>query len=242
MQVLNFAISCKKVFFDTISLKIYIKYDFVVINNPYIEKVIADADIIHIPEEIYTHAGKWSEYFSKANPIVLEIGTGMGNFFAKQVWECPDKNFIWMEIRYKRLFQTAEKSRKSGNNNFVMLKDMAQNIDKIFTENEISETYIFFPDPWPKDRHKKHRLLQANFLKNLFNITKSGWKLYFKSDHREYFDSVKQLVEQEWIWSILNWTHNYENTQVFDMNNITEFESMYRGENTDINYMELQKM
>jgi len=210
MQVLNFAISCKKVFFDTISLKIYIKYDFVVINNPYIEKVIADADIIHIPEEIYTHAGKWSEYFSKANPIVLEIGTGMGNFFAKQV--------------------------------FVMLKDMAQNIDKIFTENEISETYIFFPDPWPKDRHKKHRLLQANFLKNLFNITKSGWKLYFKSDHREYFDSVKQLVEQEWIWSILNWTHNYENTQVFDMNNITEFESMYRGENTDINYMELQKM
>jgi len=101
-----------------------------VVNNPYIEKVVVDADIMHQSQEIYTHAGKWSEYFNNANPIVLEIGTGMGNFFAKQVWEHPDKNFIWMEIRYKRLFQTAEKSRKSENNNFVMLKDMAQNIDK----------------------------------------------------------------------------------------------------------------
>jgi len=43
------------------------------------------------------------------------------------------------------------------------------------------------------------------------------------------------------MWKIINWTHNYENSEVFDMNNITEFESMYRGENTDINYIELAK-
>jgi tRNA (guanine-N7-)-methyltransferase len=55
-----------------------------------------------------------------------------------------------------------------------MLKDFAQNIDKIFITGEITETYIFFPDPWPKDRHRKHRLLQAEFLKNLYNITKVG--------------------------------------------------------------------
>ena len=79
-----------------------------------------------------------------------------------------------MEIRYKRLFQTAEKSRKTKNPHFVMLKDFAQNIDKIFTQDEVSETYIFFPDPWPKDRHKKHRLLQTDFLKNLYDITKPG--------------------------------------------------------------------
>jgi tRNA (guanine-N7-)-methyltransferase len=79
-----------------------------------------------------------------------------------------------MEIRYKRLFQTAEKSRKYDTSHFVMLKDFAQNIDKIFMENEVSETYIFFPDPWPKDRQKKHRLLQEEFLKNLYRVIKPG--------------------------------------------------------------------
>jgi tRNA (guanine-N7-)-methyltransferase len=95
----------------------------------------------------------------------------MGNFFAKQVGENPGKNFIGMEIRFKRLHQTAEKSRKSESPHFVMLKDFAQNIDKIFAESEVNDTYIFFPDPWPKDRHRKHRLLQAEFLKNLYAIT-----------------------------------------------------------------------
>jgi tRNA (guanine-N7-)-methyltransferase len=210
-----------------------------VINNPYIEKVRQDTDILHIPEDIYSHKWKWNKYFNNSQDIVLEVGTGMWNFFSKQVWEHPDKNFIGMEIRYKRLFQTAEKSRKYDTSHFVMLKDFAQNIDKIFMENEVSETYIFFPDPWPKDRQKKHRLLQEEFLKNLYRVIKPGWKLFFKTDHREYFDSTKEVIEKQWIWKIVNWTHNYENSKIFDINNITEFEWMYRWENTDINYIEL---
>lgn len=183
----------------------------------------------------------------------------MGNFFGKQVWENPQKNFIGMEIRYKRCFQTAEKSRKSiyinsslqwkedvwktdGMMNFVVLKDFAQNIDKIFNESEVSETYIFFPDPWAnKDRQKKHRLLQEQFLENLYNITAVWGKLFFKTDHKEYFDSTREIIEKQWLWKILSWTHNYEESEIFDMKNITEFEWFYRGEKTHINYMELEK-
>lgn len=213
-----------------------------VINNPYIEKVQNDSDILHIPSEIYTHKWQWRKYFRNNNELILEIGTGMGNFFGKQVTRLPEKNFIGMEIRYKRLFQSAQKARKVGNKNFVMLKDFAQNIDQIFTQGEISETYIFFPDPWAnKDRQRKHRLLQENFLKNLHSITKSGWKLFFKTDHREYFDSTKDIIEKQWLWNIVSWTHNYENSEIFDVDNITEFEWFYRWENTDINYIELVK-
>lgn len=213
-----------------------------VVNNPYIEKVKLDSDILHSQEDIYAHKWRWWEYFKNNNEIILEIGTGMGNFFGKQVAEYPKKNFIGMEIRYKRLFQTAEKSRKSWVSNFVMLKDFAQNIDKIFTAEEISETYIFFPDPWAnKDRQRKNRLLQKDFLANLYTITKNGWKLFFKTDHREYFDSTKKIIETQWLWKTVHWTHDYENSQIFDMNNITEFEWLYRGKNTNINYLELVK-
>jgi len=213
-----------------------------VVNNPYIEKVQQDSNIIHIPEKIYTHKWKWKEYFGNNNDIILEIGTGMWNFFGSQVNRHPEKNFIGMEIRYKRLFQSAQKARKADEPHFVMLKGFAQNIDKIFIENEISETYIFFPDPWAnKERQRKHRLLQTDFLKNLHDITKPWGKLYFKTDHREYFDSTREILEEQWLWKVQNWTHDYENSEIFDMNNITEFEWFYRGENTDINYIELVK-
>lgn len=211
-------------------------------NNPYIEKVHLDPDILTDTKKLYAHKWKWSEYFWNSSPIVLEIGTGMGNFFGRQVAKYPEKNFLGMEIRYKRLFQTAEKSRKAEKPSFIMLKDFGQNISDIFETGEISETYIFFPDPWAnKDRQRKHRLLQEKFLSDLYDITKAGGKMYFKTDHKEYFDSTKEIIESQWLWKIANWTHNYENSEIFDMDNITEFEGFYRGEKTDINYLELEK-
>jgi tRNA G46 methylase TrmB len=50
-------------------------------NNPYIELVQNDNNILHIPEEIYPLKGNWAEYFKNKNPLILEVGTGMGNFF-----------------------------------------------------------------------------------------------------------------------------------------------------------------
>ena len=232
-------------------------------NNPYIEKVQTDSDIFTDTQKIYSHQWNWWAYFWNTHPLVLEIGTGMGNFFGKQVWEHHKENFIGMEIRYKRLWQTAEKSRRAianrwtsflweqkikieieawEKNNFLLLKDFGQNIDKIFSQWEISKTYIFFPDPWAnKDRQKKHRIMQAEFLENLFHITQSSWRVLFKTDHREYFDSSIEIIEKQWLWKISQKTYNYENSEMFDMKNITEFEGFYRGEKTAINYFELVK-
>ncbi len=93
------------------------------VNNPYIEKVKVHENIMVQSDDIYERKGKWDLYFGNSNPIVLEIGTGMGNFFSKQVNDFADKNFVGMEIRYKRLYHTAEKSRKTAYGNFVVLKE-----------------------------------------------------------------------------------------------------------------------
>ena len=217
-------------------------------NNPYIQKVLAHPKIITNTPDIYAQKWKWNDYFKNTHPTVLEIGTGMGNFFGKLCGENPNKNFIGMEIRYKRLFTTAEKARdwclhrNDRKENFIVIKDFAQNIDQIFENEEVSETYIFFPDPWAKkDRQKKHRLLQENFLQKLYNITKSWGKVYFKTDHKGYFDSTKDIITSQWIWNIQNWTHDYENSDIFDMKNITEFEAHYRGSKLKICFLELEK-
>ena len=213
------------------------------LNNPYVEKVEKHKKILIDVEEIYAHKWKWEDFFDNSNPIHLEIGTGMGNFFGKQVVENPDTNYIWIELRYKRLFSTAEKAMRWTWNNFIVIKDFGQHIDKIFWKWEIQTTHIHFPDPWwKKEKQKKHRLLQADFLKNLYDITKNWWSLIFKTDHREYFDTVLKTLKDQDIWNNEIVSHDYEaELSHFDTKDITEFEAYYRRFNTKICYLEAKK-
>ncbi len=214
------------------------------VNNHYIQKVLDHPYILTQQEHIYAHKGNWSSFFWNTSPIVLEIGTGMGNFFSKMIWENPEKNHIGMEIRYKRLYTTAEKWREKSSEDphFIVIKDFAQNIDKIFEQQEIQETYIFFPDPWAKkERQKKHRLMQGDFLEHLYQITKPGGKLYFKTDHREYFDATQAIIEKQKLWNIETISHEYQKEEIFTTKNITEFEAHYRGSDVPICYLECSK-
>ncbi|QFR39111.1 tRNA (guanosine(46)-N7)-methyltransferase TrmB [Candidatus Gracilibacteria bacterium 28_42_T64] len=213
------------------------------INNPYIEKVKAHPNIITKSEEASKHKGKWNEFFGNNNPIVLEIGTGLGNFFSTEASKNPDKNYIGMEIKYKRVYNTAEKTIAKGGENFVVIKDFAQKITDIFADGELELTYIFFPDPWAKkDRQKKHKLLQEEFLTNLCNKTKIGGKVIFKTDHKEYFDETLEILDELNLWEQSRKTYHYEkDIEEFDVTNITEFEQIFRGHKLEICYIELTK-
>ncbi len=213
------------------------------LNNPYVEKVENHKKILIETEEIYSHQWKWNTYFKNTHPIHLEIGTGMWNFFWREVVANPDINYVWIELRYKRLFATAEKAMKGTWDNFIVIKDFGQNIDKIFQAWEVSTTHIHFPDPWwKKERQKKHRLLQSDFLKHLYDITKSWWNLIFKTDHREYFDSVIEILAQQWLWKNKIVSYDYEaELSHFDTKSITEFEAYYRRFKTKICYLEAEK-
>ena len=226
------------------------------INNPYITKVKNHPKILtEVEKEIYPIKWKWDSFFGNKNPIVLEIGTGLWNFFSKNVNENLWKNFIAMEIRYKRCFMTAEKtlwkvknndnskdntSLEKYNNNFVVLKDYAENIDKIFDENEISETLIFFPDPWARKKWLKKRLVQENFLNDLYYRTKIWWKMIFKTDHLGYFLHVLQEIKKT-SWKISFKTFDYEKEWLYESDAITEFEQIFRWQDIKVCYLELIK-
>lgn len=213
-------------------------------NNPYIQIIQDDVHIFQDPEKMYSHPWNWNSFFWNQNEIYLEIWTWFWHFFSLESSQLQDKNFIWMEIKYKRLHKTAEKSRNLWTKNFILLKDFWQNIDKIFASNEISRTYIFFPDPWEnKDRQKKHKLLQKEFLIKLHEITKNGWEFFFKTDHKKYFEDVLQIIDEIWLWKKRFVSYDYEKeSEVFTKKKITEFESMFRGKNLKIHYAEFKKI
>ncbi len=211
--------------------------------NLYIPLVLSHENIISDPKIAYQYAGKWHQYFQNQQEIYLEIWTGLWNFFSQESFEHQDKNFIWMEIKYKRLFKTAEKTKQLWVKNFVILKDFGQHIDTIFSGNEIARTYVFFPDPWHnKDRQKKHKLLQKEFLQNLYKITKIWWEFFFKTDHKAYFDDVLEIISELGLWKQKFVSYDYEaESEIFSTKKITEFESMFRWEKLKIHYAEFVK-
>lgn len=212
-------------------------------NNPYIEIIQDDPHILQTPEKIYSNAWNWNTFFWNENEVYLEIWTWLGNFFSIEASHNLDKNFIWMEIKFKRLFKTAEKSRNLWVQNFILLKDFGQNVDKIFAKNKVSRTYIFFPDPWEnKDRQKKHKLLQKEFLIKLFEITKNWGEFFFKTDSKKYFDDVLEIIKEIWLWETRFVSYDYEKEcEKFTKKKITEFESMFREHKLPINYVEFIK-
>ncbi|MFK7780305.1 MAG: tRNA (guanosine(46)-N7)-methyltransferase TrmB [Candidatus Gracilibacteria bacterium] len=210
-------------------------------NNPYMDLVEKHDSILIKESELFNKFGKWNDFFGNKKEIFLEIGTGMGNFFSKESLENKNKNFIGIEIKYKRLYNTALKTINAGVKDFILLKTFGQNIDKLFKESEISKTYIFFPDPWgKKDRQKKHRLFQEKFIRDLYLITKTGGTLIFKTDHREYFDTTLNLFKKIGLWKINIKSYNYEKElDNHETKNMTEFEHVFRGK--QINYVEFEK-
>lgn len=228
------------------------------INNPYIEKVKNHPKILtNTKEEIYIKKWEWNKFFRNKNDIVLEIGTWLWNYFSKNINENIATNFIWMEIRYKRCFVTAEKSLwkmknndnsrdntklNKYNNNFIIIKDYAEKIDDIFWDWELSQTLIFFPDPWAKKKSwLKKRLFQKTFLDKLYQKTKKNWKVIFKTDHLWYFIYALYEVKKT-SWQINFKTFDYEEEGLYENNSITEFEQIFRAKKIKVNYLELVKI
>ncbi len=212
-------------------------------NNAYIQKVEDAKEIINIETDAFELAWKWGEYFWNDNDIVLEIGTWLWNFFSWELKNNPDKNFIWKDIRFKRIYNTYRKAKNTWSSNFVLVKTRWENINKVFADWELSLTYVFFPDPWArKEKQLKNRLFSEKFILDLYKKTKKWGKLIFKTDHREYFDTTIDLFKKLWVWKINIESRDYEKElEVFDKKNLTEFETIFREHKMQINYAEFEK-
>ena len=134
--------------------------------------------------------GHWrSQVFSvpESQTLDLEIGTGNGYHFADFAKKNPESCLLGIELKYKPLVQTIRRCLRQGSENCRMLRYDAGAVAEIFAENEIDDVYIHHPDPWPKKRHLKNRLIQESFLKDLSKVMKPGKILEFKTDHYGYF-------------------------------------------------------
>ena len=168
-------------------------------------------------EKVDTYKGKWNEFFKNENDIFLEIGCGSGNFTVQNAEKFKDRNYIALELRFKRLVMGARKSEKRDLNNILFLRKRGETILDFLA---------------PKELFSK-----------LDVILKDNGKLYFKTDHKKYYEDVLELVQNELEnYEVIYNTDDLHNSEKALDNIKTEFEQMFLSKHKmNIKYIEIVK-
>ncbi len=147
---------------------------------------------------------------SNAPGFHLEIGCGHGHWLSSFARLKPDDIFIGIDLLSKRIRKSDLKKNNQKLDNLFFLKAEANEfLEAIPKDLNILSTFIMFPDPWPKKRHFKKRLMQNEFLQALSNVSSPNSNLFFRTDHQGYFNWTTNLIEKNASWqkSPEKWPH-----------------------------------
>ena len=135
--------------------------------------------------------------FGNERSIIMEIGSGKGEFIAINSRFSPEQNFIGVELKSKRIVTTLKKLDIEKHKNVRLLNlFIDSNVSEIIPPASIDEIIIYHPDPWPKKRHHKRRMLQQNFLDTLHTLLKEGGKIKISTDNLDYAEWIKELFKE----------------------------------------------
>jgi tRNA (guanine-N7-)-methyltransferase len=129
--------------------------------------------------------------FGNRNPVIVEIGSGNGHFLVDFAIQRPHYNFVGTEILYGRASKFASKVQKRGLKNIIVFwGDTRRFVWEFLYENSVEEFIVLFPDPWPKKRHHKHRMLSVRFIEMLYLRLVTGGVVSVATDYAEYRDFI----------------------------------------------------
>lgn len=150
-------------------------------------------------EDCLSFKGQWRKQVFNTSPktnLELEIGPGAGDFFSYITSYHPDRCFIAVELKYKPLIQTTRKIEKTNGLNARVIRYNACMLEDVFAPEELNNIYIHFPDPWPKKRHHKHRLIKPQLVSTLHQLQRKNSFIELKTDHQSYFQEIKSIFEK----------------------------------------------
>lgn len=146
----------------------------------------------------------WMEVFGNDNPVVLEIGFGMGASLVEMAKRAPEKNFIGIEVHSPGVGACLMAAHEAGITNLrVMCHDAVEVFEHMLPKDSLATVQLFFPDPWHKKRHHKRRIVQDEFAQMLRSKLKIGGIFHMATDWENY---------AEHMVIVMNAAEGYQNT------------------------------
>lgn len=183
----------------------------------------------------------WFGPLGHERPLELEIGSGKGTFLLNQAKLTPEVNYIGIEWARQYWLYAADRCRRHGLENVRVVRAEAGAFVRSYVpEKCLRQVHVYFPDPWPKKRHNKRRLIQADFLKELWRVLEDGGMVRLATDHSDYFEWMVTEAAQ-----VADWFERlpFESPQSAGQGELvgTNFERKYRREGRPFHAMVLKK-
>lgn len=139
---------------------------------------------------------RWDRLFDNEKPVEVEIGCGKGRFLINSAMAYPHIDYIGIEraLRYFRIMKERVVRRELANVR-LLRDDAVYFVERFIPDGAVSAYHIYFPDPWPKKRHRKRRLFNTRFLEEIERTLAAGGTLDFATDYVEYFEEIQALLE-----------------------------------------------
>ena len=136
--------------------------------------------------------------FGRRAETILEIGFGMGETTAAIAAAHPEKNFLGIEVHTPGVGSLLKQIAAAGLGNLRLVQhDAVEVLRDMIGPASLDGIHIFFPDPWPKKRHHKRRLVQTDFVALLADRLKTGGILHLATDWRDYAEQMLAVLAAE---------------------------------------------
>ncbi|MBN1803798.1 MAG: tRNA (guanosine(46)-N7)-methyltransferase TrmB [Sedimentisphaerales bacterium] len=134
--------------------------------------------------------------FGRKGPVHIEIGSGKGTFLLKQAEAQPSANFLGIEWARKYYRYSVDRIGRWGLKNVRIIRtDAVVFLSDFIDDGSVDYFHIYFPDPWPKKRHHKRRLICPSNLEHLIRCLETDGELKIATDHADYFEVIQGLIK-----------------------------------------------
>jgi tRNA (guanine-N7-)-methyltransferase len=146
--------------------------------------------LIYFPDDYFERLNL-SKLFPMLRPLEVEIGSGDGSFLVQYAQAHPERNFLGVERLFGRLRKIDRKGRRAQLANLrVMRIEAAYFLEYLLPASSVRALHIYFPDPWPKRKHRKNRLINAAFPELAHQVLEPNGFVYLRTDDQDYFEQM----------------------------------------------------
>lgn len=139
----------------------------------------------------YINRLDWNSIFTTPQPVEVELGSGDGSFLAQYANLHPERNFLGVERLLGRLRKLEKKSVRLGLKNVALLRlEASYLMEFLIPPASVTALHIYFPDPWPKRKHRKNRLINEAFTQVTAKTLSPNGIVYLRTDDLDYFQQM----------------------------------------------------
>lgn len=138
----------------------------------------------------------FARVYGRVAPVVLEIGCGMGETTAAIAQANPGTDFLGVEVHAPGVGALLNRIGALGLVNLRVIRhDAVEVVQAMIAAGSLAGVHVYFPDPWPKKRHHKRRLIQTPFIDAAIRCTKPAGRWLIQTDHAEYFAWIRERLD-----------------------------------------------